>query len=304
MKIGILLTTLTGLFIVGCTKENTLISSYKAAKEAQVSHIHGIGYVGNESELYIATHEGLVKYVDDKWFEDRNNKHDYIAFEPLNNGFYTSGYQYSNSNVKTPLGIIRSVDEGKSIEFWQFYGETDFSHLTAGYNQQSLYVINEIPNQKLNKGLYYSLDKGVTWTQSLLYGLTTSAVSRIAAHPSEPNILAVSTKVGLFYSSDFGDNFKLVSEPNMITTVYVEENSLLYSSIEGEDVFLNEMSMDSSQVSRISLPKLLKENPITNISSNPKNREEVTITTLRDDIFLSLNRGKEWTKISSYGKLD
>ena len=50
------------------------------------------------------------------------------------------------SNLKNPLGIMKSTDQGNTLEKIKFYGEIDFHYLAASYYNHTLYVYNEHPN--------------------------------------------------------------------------------------------------------------------------------------------------------------
>lgn len=297
-----ILFSLVWILLVGCSRTNKDYGFIKVV-DRNVEHVHGLGYTGEKEELFIATHVGLVKYSEGTWYETTSNNHDYMGFQATDDGFYSSGHPEKNTEFKNPFGLIKSTDEGKSFEEVDFYGETDFHFMAVGYYSHAYYVINEQPNSKLYVGLFYSWDNGKTWSVSRLSGLTSKSISKIATHPTRQELVGISTKDGLFYSSDNGNNFNLVTDRVMVTSLYFEEESLLFTSLEEGRAHMYDLRKNDWTRSEIPLPELSGKDAITEISSNPKNRNQMVLITQKNDIFLSNDRGKEWRKIANEGKL-
>lgn len=295
---------LLGSLLAGCSLNQTETGVFVEAGDRKIDHVHGLGYVGEKNELLIPTHKGLVKYSDGIWYETSTNKHDYKGFQVVNDGYYSSGHPENGTGLKNPLGLVKSSHDGKNLEKLSFYGETDFHFLAAGYYSHVIYAINEVPNSELYTGLFYSEDDGKTWKVSRLNGLTSKSISKIAVHPTKSEVIGISTKIGLFYSLDYGNNFELISKPNMVSSLHFEEESLLYSSIEEENILLYDLNLNTGMESKINLPELDNDNPIIEITSNPKNQDKLVLVTLKNDIFTTDNRGEEWEKIANGGKLE
>lgn len=298
---GSFLLSFVWILLVGCSGNQNENYGFIKIAERKINHVHGLGYTGEEGELYVATHEGLVKYSDGAWLESTTNNHDYMGFQMVDEGFYSSGHPEVETPHKNPLGIVKSTDEGKTLDEVAFYGESDFH--AVGYYSGAIYLINEQPNSKLYVGVFYSKDSGNTWSTSKLKGLTSKSISKIATHPTREELLGISTKDGLFYSSDYGDNFDLVSDRDMVTTLYFEEDSLLYTTLKNGTVRLHDLRMNNGTRAEIPLPGLVENQPITEISSNPSDRNELVLITQKNDIFLSEDRGKNWRQIATKGKL-
>ncbi|USK41757.1 hypothetical protein LIS77_25045 (plasmid) [Cytobacillus firmus] len=271
--------------------------------DGNIEHVHGLGYTEERDELFIATHSGLLKYSKGRWYETTTNKHDYMGFQTTDDGFYSSGHPYTESDLKNPFGLIRSKDNGETLEKLAFYGESDFHHLAVGFYSHTVYAINEVPNSKLYTGIFFSENNGETWETSKLNGLTSKSVSKIATHPKKAELVGISTEKGLFYSTDFGDNFQQIGNIEMVTTLYFEEETLLFSSIEDSGPRLYELDLSTRKQRKIRLPEINNNDAIIEITSNPLNRSELVLITQKNDIFLTKDRGYKWQQIVSNGRI-
>ncbi|PGT86458.1 F510_1955 family glycosylhydrolase [Bacillus sp. AFS040349] len=277
---------------------------YTELKDKKIEHIHGIGYAGNTNELSLASHDGLLKFKNEKWFKITENKHDYMGFQATDVGFYSSGHPAHGSDLQNPLGIIKSTDGGKTLNKLAFYGETDFHYLAAGFNSHIIYVINESKNSRLNSGFYYSKDEGKNWTQSKMQKLSFNNIGNIATHPTKANIVAISTDQGLYISDDHGDSFSLASHSQPVTSVEFREKSLLYFTLKGDKVSLYKQELSDEKEEAIPLPKEVNgQNPVMYISSHPEKEEVMTVVTYENDIYQTKDNGQSWTTLVSKGKI-
>ncbi|MBI0579802.1 hypothetical protein IEC97_20795 [Neobacillus cucumis] len=295
--------SLLSVILAACTDKDTQnIKTFEEVNDVKIDHIHGLGYIGNKNELYFATHEGLVRYSDNKWYEITKNKHDYMGFQAVDTGFYSSGHPEPGSDLKNPLGLIKSTNEGKSFKKLAFYGETDFHYMAAGYNSHTIYAINETPNSQLESGLYYTKDDGKTWEQSKMQGFSANSIGNIATHPTESNLLGISTDKGLYLSDNNGDQFKIVSKAVPITTLEFEEESLLYFAMDGDSPALYKQDLATKKATKLSIPDgINSKNPIMFIASNPKNRDEITVITYKNDIYQTKDKGGTWKALIKNG---
>lgn len=163
----IMLAMTSFILIAGCSQTKKEFTYEKTNKT--IDHIHELGISANN--LYIATHTGLMKYDGERWYATSGNNHDYMGFSMIKDGFYSSGHPAEGSNLKNPLGLIKSTDNGKRLDKLAFYGESDFHYLTAGFGSNAIYVINQEPNTELKTGMYYTLDEGKTWESSKFSGI-------------------------------------------------------------------------------------------------------------------------------------
>jgi hypothetical protein len=294
--------SLISIFLAGCGKETQNTETFEEVSDVKIEHIHGLGYAGNNNQLYLATHDGLVRYSDNKWYEITKNKHDYMGFQAVDTGFYSSGHPEPGSDLKNPLGLIKSTDEGHSFKKLAFYGETDFHYLAAGFNSHMIYAINEKPNSKLETGLYYSEDEGKTWEQSKMQGFSASAIGNLSTHPTKASIIGISTDKGLYFSEDNGDRFKVISKAVPVTTLEFQEDSMLYFAMNEDKPGLYKQELSSQNVTEIPVPTEINDNnPIMFITSNPKNRDEITVITHQNNIYQTQDNGGNWKALIQDG---
>ena len=295
------LVTSFGIIASGCSQDTGY--TFNEAEDTTIDHIHGIGYPNNKEELVIATHDGLMKYKDSTWYEANSQKHDYMGFQPYKDGFYSSGHPEEGSDLENPLGLVKSTDGGKSLDKLAFYGETDFHYLGAGYQSKVIYAINQEPNSKLDTGLYRTMDEGGSWEKSDMKGFDSPSIGNIAVHPSNKEMLAISSKDGVFVSQDSGDSFKRVDHTKATTRIYLTEKKGIFASIEEGKIQLFELNLDSNQIQPYPTPDLSQENPIMYISSPPAHSNEWTIVTYENDIYSTTDNGGTWDEIVDEGKI-
>jgi photosystem II stability/assembly factor-like uncharacterized protein len=292
-----------GLIISGCASAEKEYKFVDAETE-NIDHIHGAGYPNNEDVLFVATHNGLLKYEDNQWLEANSKKHDYMGFQAYEEGFYSSGHPEEGSDLKNPLGLIKSSDQGATLKKLAFYGETDFHYLAAGYSSNIIYAINQTPNSELDVGLYYTEGEGESWKRSSMKGFEEESIGGLSVHPTNKNILAVTGKEGVFLSEDKGNTFTHITDTELTTSIFLKEKVGLFASIEEGKIQLYEWNMESEQKTTFPTPTLDEGNPIMFISANPNNPKEWTIITYKNDIYTTKNNGQSWKEIVDGGNIE
>jgi len=300
-KIKLMVVGMSLIFLSACNSDDD-VYKFQKVKNEKIDHMHGLGYPNGKETVMIATHEGLYEY-DNNWKVATSEKHDYMGFSPVKEGFYSSGHPEPNSDFKNPFGIIKSVDEGASFEQLDFYGEADFHYMSAGYETNTIYLINEGPMDKLDFGLNYSEDEGDSWTHSKMEGFNSQYISNVAAHPSISSKLVIGSQDGLFLSQDFGNSFKLLGSPTVITYVTLTEKDGIYASIENEKVKLVRFKLDNGDLESLKIPELSQNNPILQIAVNPIDEKEITIASYENDIYQTQDSGETWKMIAKKGTL-
>jgi photosystem II stability/assembly factor-like uncharacterized protein len=285
-----------------CNANDEESFAFEKVKNEVFKHLHGLGYINGEDKLIVATHEGLYSY-DEEWKEANLNKHDYIGFSAVKDGFYSSGHPHSNSEIKNPLGIIKSEDKGASFEKVVFHGESNFHYMAVGYETNTIYVINESPNGVMDYGLYYSEDDGKNWTQPKTKNLNSKYISNLAAHPSISSTFAFGSRDGLFLSKDFGDTFERVGEASRITYATLTKNGGVYANTENNKINLVAFDLQNNNFTNLIIPPVNVDNPIIQITVNSTNEKEITIATLRNDIYQTYDNGVSWEMIANSGTL-
>ncbi len=275
---------------------------YEEASDKQVEHIHGIGYAGGKDAVFAASHEGLIANQDGKWYETNEEKHDYMGFQAVDSGFFASGHPEPGSDLENPLGLIKSENGGKSFEKLAFYGETDFHHMTAGYQNHMIYVVNQQPNSELQSGVYYSEDEGESWKESKIEGFPAKPVA-LFAHPKENSKVAVAAADGVYLSDDYANTFKKVTKSFPATAMaFRPEGGFIAASLADDKAGLAVYSGEGEKQKDIALPNLA-DDVIYYISVSPENPDEFVISTEQNNMYQTKDAGKNWTQLMDDGEL-
>lgn len=288
------------------SNEKTEAADYRIIKATaqQIEHIQGIGYPGNDTGLYLSSSDGLKFYKDGNWHETTSLKHDYMGFQAVKDGFIVSGQPDKNSVIKNPLGIVKSTDKGASFKELAFSGTSSFPFLAAGYDTNLIYMINQENNDELEAGVYRSQDEGRTWDPVSLKGLEADTLGMIAAHPTNPEVMAMSTRSGIFYSQDKGETVKLISEPVMATALTFTDDSLYYAYADQEKVQMSKINLNTMEKKQVKIPFLSYDNPITYIAADHKSAGKITISTYLKDLYESADSGENWKLLLKNGRIE
>ena len=271
-------------------------------KSFSLENIRGIGYPGNDNALYLAGNDGLEMYKDGRWYETTANHHDYIGFQATEKGFISSGHPQKGTDYKDPFGLVQSVDKGKTLEKLAFYGKENFHFTAASFSGNGLYVIGEQANEDLSLGVNYSTDNGETWKKSAFRDFNADSFGMVAVHPKDGATIAMSTRTGIYYSTDHGETMKLITDPFMVTALTFSADSIVYSSVENNQIFLKVLNPVSGAQANINFPFLDYDNPITYLAVNPKNTDQIAFTTYKNDLYESVDGGKNWSNLLKDGK--
>lgn len=271
-------------------------SFYKQLNDVKIEHIHGIGYIGNIKGLTIATHSGLNIYSEENWYAPSKNHNDYMGFQATSDGFYSSGHPDSNSKLKNPFGIVRSLDGNKTLETIDFYGETDFHNLAVGYNSKAIFLFNQEKNSKLGTGFYYSNDFGKNWINVKGSGLPDTLTS-FSIHPDDPKTIVMNTQEGIYLSTDNGESFKQITTSLNITSSTLLKDRIVYSYIKENKSYLEEVNLISNKNNVISIPKLDAKDMIMYIAIDQNNPNGISIATMESNVYTSNNFGETWIEI-------
>lgn len=277
---------------------------YQEVEDLHVDHVHGLGYPASGDALMVASHHGPVLFEDGVWKETTSEKHDYMGFQAVADGFVSSGHPEPGSDYENPFGLLKSTNYGETFQQYAFVGEIDFHYLAASYNTNRIYVFNEMPTDELENGFFYTDDYGTTMNAMGMKGFEATMMSNIAAHPETPETLAIGTERGLYVSTDSGDSFSLVNSDLYVTYVTLSGTHAFVTAVnEEKNVELHQIDLDSNEAEKLSTPDLTEENAITFIAQHPTNEKELSFLTLQNDVFQSTDGGTTWTQILAAGKL-
>lgn len=269
--------------------------------QINLEHIHGLGYTSDGKQILIPAHNGLVSYSEGQWKNINAPKHDYMGFQTVDNGFYSSGHPAPGSGLKNPMGIVKSTDFGKTLSKLGLEGENDFHGMAVGYKSHAIYVINEQPNSKMDSsGLFYSTDDAKTWNKSISVGLNEEPTA-IAVHPTNEKMVVIGTKTGLLASDDFGNHFEKIIPDLYITALYFNEKGDLYVAGANSSSLIK-INVNTKEKKELNIPTLDNDDAVSYIAQSPTNEKEIVIATFKKNVYLSSDSGEKWTEIADQGK--
>ncbi|MFD2673280.1 F510_1955 family glycosylhydrolase [Marinicrinis sediminis] len=280
---------------------SAILTFYPDKKESMViQHYHGMSYAPDGDQLIVATHDGIRMYRDEDWFVGQGDRHDYMGFSGVNNGFYSSGHPAVDSTLEDPIGIVKGSYDNGELERITLYGEMDFHIMDAGYESHTIYVMNPFPNQQMNQsGLMYSLDQGQTWVASNLSGLT-SDVQSLTVHPTDERIVAVATREGLYISSNYGNDFSPLLKEQVTAIEFASNGTLLAGIYTREGPELVQFDDQMNEVFRMSLP-LQKQDAVQYLAQHPEQTDHLVIATYNMNMYKTTDRGSSWKQILDQG---
>ncbi|SFP97549.1 F510_1955 family glycosylhydrolase [Salibacterium halotolerans] len=270
--------------------------------EIEFPHMHGLAFTEDGKKAYTPAHDGLRVFEDGIWERVEGPRHDYMGFTMTADGFYSSGHPSMQTDYNNPLGIIKSTDEGKSIEVLGLEGEVDFHLMAAGYRSGAIYVINPQSNSRMeDMGLYMTTNEAKDWEKGEMDGISGKIIA-IAAHPEEKSTVAVSTEKGVFLSHDAGETFDPVLEGVSVSALTFDHNGkMLAAEGMGEEMSLQVID-SSGDTQQIPGPDVKEEDAIQYIAQNPESSKTMMVTTMERDIFYTEDNGESWTKTVEEGQ--
>lgn len=298
-KVGAVFFSATFLLAACGQGEEESSTSYREPFEGKVEHVHGVGFVGGD-DLALAAHDGLKFYSDGNWQRTTSENNDYMGFNAVDNGFYTSGHPGKDSPLPNPIGIQKSNDLGQNLDAVAFEGEFDFHLMGVGYENHAIYIWNEHGNEALEEGLHKSLDVGKSFEAVESSGVK-GEIKDLAVHPTNEEMIAVATKQGIFLSEDGGQTFDALSEKPNGTFVYFKEDTLTYGTFDSQAHVIR-YAIEDQSFEEIAIPKF-EQDAVAYFSSHPEEENRMMIFSFKNDGYYTENGGKNWSKIVDQGKV-
>ncbi|WP_438445253.1 F510_1955 family glycosylhydrolase [Gorillibacterium sp. sgz5001074] len=298
---GLSLLAGTGAVLMGAFVSSGMWQEDHGSAPMNLIHIHGLTYDGSGSRIMLATHDGIKYYSDGEWTSGDGERHDYMGFAPYDGGFYSSGHPVSGSKLQNPLGLVKSTDEGKSIQILALHGQVDFHLLGVSYRNPVIYAYNPAPNETLKQpGLYVTKDDGKSWTLCPMTGFAGEPTA-LAVHPENGDIIAVGSRDGLFLSKDQGKSFEKLLKDTGISALGFDRDGQLTVGGFKEKPSLLQLDPTTRKLQEVPLPEL-KEDAVAYTGHHPSNPKERIITTYDQDVYLTTDGGETWMRLADNGK--
>jgi len=175
-------------------------------------HVHGVARDPGDGSVYLATHQGLFRYS--KGTSVRVGPVvDFMGFSIAGPGhFYASGHPGDGVNLPAPVGLMETVDAGKTWSVLSRGGESDFHALTSSSKGVLGY----------DGALQASAD-GKSWRQQSI-----AAEPRcLAAAPDGSRILATTTSA-VMLSQDQGTTWTpLPAAPQLLLAAWADKKTAI-----------------------------------------------------------------------------
>lgn len=164
------------------------------------THIHGLGVDPADDALYIATHSGLFRAPDGAPRAERvgDSHQDTMGFTIAGpREFLGSGHPDARAELPPLLGLIRSVDGGRTWKPVSLLGEADFHVLRAAGKR--VYGFDATQGRLMVSG-----DGGRSWQQRR----PPAPLIDLAIDPGDPDSVVISSEAGLALSRDGGRRWR------------------------------------------------------------------------------------------------
>lgn len=289
----------------GNTEEPTEVSftsnAFFEPFDGKIEHVHGMGYVGNQGVPFFATHDGLKVVEKGEWLKTKKENNDYMGFNATDDGFYSSGHPGTDSKLPNPIGIMKSIDNGQTLQSLGFEAEVDFHLMAVGFTNHVIFAKSPHKNSVMKADAYYvSEDDGASWKEVEAKGIKGEIIG-LAVHPTDKNLMAVAGEDGVYLSKDHGENYKLLTKGQQGTSVFFTEDHLFYGGYDGQPSFFKRTLADEYE-EEVALPEM-KEDAVLYAAVNPKNEQEITIVSFNSDIYQTTDNGEGWNLLAKAGSI-
>lgn len=266
----------------------TKTSSQKLTSVDSITHGHGIAIdVADPSNLYIATHHGLLLLKNDKeLYQIGNAKDDYMGFSPHPNDpkiFFSSGHPETGGNI----GFQISKDGGISWEKISdgVQGPVDFHAMgVSPVNPDLIYGWYQGAVQR-------STDGGKNWE---IVSRTSAPIVNFGADPKDENTLYAASSQGLMVSKNKAADWTTLIEGFVsVVAINPQDSQTLLSFSEKNRLA---RSTDGGENWEKLSETFSGETPLF-ISINKQNPEVVYTLTEKNSIYKSTDGGDSWNKV-------
>lgn len=184
----------------------------------EMEHVHNITLDGDA--LLLGSHQGLWHQEPGAAPQRGSEPFDVMAFALDDGRYLASGHPAAGSQEPADLGLIQSIDRGRTWTNVSLTGQVDFHRLVTA--ETTVMGVNSADGT-----LRSSADGGATWT------LLGAGPYDLALDPKEPSRVLATTANGPKFSTNGGRSFTAIQGAPLLALVAWKGNSLLGAAPDG-----------------------------------------------------------------------
>lgn len=251
------------------------------------SDLHGIAVSPADSRhLFIATHRGLVRAVDDgNWARVGGSRDDFMGFtvHPRNASiFWSSGHPEFPTAGNTNVGMRMSRDGGMTWTRVALEGVDLHAIAASPADPDNLWAAS-------GSRVWRSTDGGLAWTQLAASG---PGVGAFAAHPTQPETVFAATQQGVLRSSDGGRNWTAFAPVANSIAIDPTNASIVYLGAQGA---IRKSTDAGATWTTLAFPG----GSADSLAIDPKDPRVVYVGTLRAGVYKSTDGAATWTTVKA-----
>lgn len=223
---------LAALVVAGCSTSSAPEPG-EGAPALSDTHVHGVARPSPDGPVYLATHDGLLTYAPDGQTTRVGPVIDLMGFAALGEDhFIASGHPGPGVDLPQPVGLIESVDGGRSWAQVSRGGESDF-HLLSAADSGTVGF----------DGALWTTEDHRRWQQ----GSTPGQLVDMAVRPGTEEVVAT-TADGVVRSPDLGATWETWSgAPDLVLLDWADARIVVGLTAQGEVT----LSRDGGQTWRV-----------------------------------------------------
>lgn len=291
------------LTLTACAQEEEDTTGVSESVES-FEHVHGLSYDPKKPhDLYLATHHGLIQIngeEDWSFTSEAEHRHDNMSFTFQDEDtMISSGHPAESSNLKNPIGVVVSEDQGETWEPIALHGEVDFHVMEVNASDPDvLYGIS-------GTDFYRSMDGGFNWGILETEGLPEdySSIYSLVSDPSQSESILAGTQQGVFESHDGGETWELKSNERTIISGEGANQlgEIIVAYVLGQPAGL--MISEDFGETWDSLNMVLEEDDaVIHIAIHPNEEGVYAVGTSQEHLFQTTDGGKNWTQLAESGE--